>query len=286
MYVDALALAALKDELREAVLGGRVDDVIQPTPHAIALQVYAHGQNRWLLISAHPQYARIHLVEQKPRKLVAEPPTFVMLLRKYLEGARITELRQPPWERILEFAFAHGSSTGESAAPVWLVVEVMGKLSNIILRDDQNIILGALHHVSPQVNHYRTILPHVEYRYPPQQTRRLGDAEAPRLSPEAVTAEELRQAAEEYGARPRRAPGKKGSDASVAGLLAEQMAGFSRDLVAEAAFRALATAAAPVQPETDWDRVASAVRELARIRDTHEWRPTLVYAQPDAQRPE
>ena len=286
MYVDALALAALRDELRETVLGGRVDDVIQPTPHALALQVYAHGQNRWLLISAHPQYARIHLVEQKPRKLVAEPPAFVMLLRKYLEGARIVELRQPPWERVLEFAFAYGSVAGEREAPVWLIVEVMGKLSNIILRDDQNVILGALHQVSPQVNHYRTILPHAEYRSPPPQTRRLGENELPRLAAERATAEELRQAGEEYASRPRRARGKKAGDVTVAGLLAEQVAGFSRDLGAETAFRALGAADAPVQLETGWERVADAVHELARIHDAREWQPTLVYTRPGAERPD
>src|SRR6185437_3345923 len=89
--VDALTLAALAEEFREELIGARVDDVIQPTPHAVAIQCYGGGgagRNRWLLASAHPQLARVHLVGGKPRKLITEPPAFVMLLRKYLEGAR------------------------------------------------------------------------------------------------------------------------------------------------------------------------------------------------------
>src|SRR5215472_7052170 len=102
MHVDALTLAAVADELRPVLAGARIEDVIQPTPHAVALQCYGSGHNVWLLISAHPQVARVHLVDEKPRKLAAEPPAFVMLLRKHLEGARVVALQQPRWERVLE----------------------------------------------------------------------------------------------------------------------------------------------------------------------------------------
>ena len=81
MQFDALTLAAVADELREEELGARVEDVFAPAPDAIALQLYGDRRNRWLLASAHPQIARVHLLERKPRKLVAEPPAFVMLLR-------------------------------------------------------------------------------------------------------------------------------------------------------------------------------------------------------------
>ncbi|HEX8036409.1 MAG TPA: NFACT family protein, partial [Ktedonobacterales bacterium] len=113
MQVDALTLTALADELRETLRGARIDDVIQPTPQSVALQCYGGApapgtpRNRWLLASAHPQFARLHTVDQKPRKLVTEPPAFVMLLRKYLEGSRIVAIQQPRWERILEIGFAH-----------------------------------------------------------------------------------------------------------------------------------------------------------------------------------
>src|SRR5262249_47746299 len=146
---------------------------IQPTPQAIALQCYGAGHNRWLLASAHPQFARLHLIGQKPRKLVAEPPALVMLLRKYLEGARVCEVRQPQWERLVEIGFARGAR-GIVPGTTWLVVEVMGQLSNLILHDDAGAILGALRQIGPERNRYRTIAPHAAYLYPPPQTRVLG----------------------------------------------------------------------------------------------------------------
>ncbi|MGH2487385.1 MAG: NFACT family protein, partial [Ktedonobacterales bacterium] len=265
MYVDALALAALMDELRDELMGGRVDDVIQPTPHAIALQCYAHGKNQWLLVSAHTQFARVHRIPRKPLKLVAEPPAFVMLLRKYLEGARIVELRQPRWERVLEICCAHGPGAANVVPTVWLVIEVIGKLSNIILRDEQGVILGALHQVSAEVNHYRAIQPHAPYRYPPPRTRRLGESELPQLDPASLTAADLAQAAGAFLARPAHARGKKAPDTGVAAMLADQILGCSRDLGAEAAMRAFGAADASIHPATDWAALARAVHELAYL---------------------
>src|SRR5579863_7565573 len=100
--IDALTLAAIAGELVARAMGARIEDAIAPTPHSVALQLYAPGLRGWLLASAHPQLARVHLAAGKPRKLIAEPPTFVMLLRKYLEGSRLVAVHQPRWERIIE----------------------------------------------------------------------------------------------------------------------------------------------------------------------------------------
>src|SRR6266516_6738521 len=91
MYIDAMTLAAVADELRTLLAGARIDTIIQPTGHAIAVQCYAPGQgeggqNRWLYLSAHPQFARAHVTALKPAKIASDPPAFVMLLRKYLEA--------------------------------------------------------------------------------------------------------------------------------------------------------------------------------------------------------
>src|SRR5947209_13875133 len=91
MHFDAITLAAVADEWRTLLTGARIDTIIQPTGHSIALQCYASsaqgegGQNRWLYLSAHPQMARAHLTALKPTRIASEPPAFVMLLRKYLE---------------------------------------------------------------------------------------------------------------------------------------------------------------------------------------------------------
>src|SRR5579875_1177405 len=104
MYVDAMTLTAVLDEWHRLLIGARIDTIVQPTEHAIALQCYVPAReergtqreqgerterverNRWLYLSAHPQMARVHITARKPTKIASEPPPFVMLLRKYSEG--------------------------------------------------------------------------------------------------------------------------------------------------------------------------------------------------------
>ncbi|MFI5271756.1 MAG: NFACT family protein [Ktedonobacterales bacterium] len=296
MQVDALTLAALAGELREALLGARVDDVIQPTPHAVALQFYGGGHNRWLMLSVHPQLARLHLLDRKPRKLTAEPPAFVMLLRKHLEGARLVELRQPDAERIIELGFRPRAE----AEPVWLVVEVMGRLSNVILRDASGMILGALHQVSGAVNRYRAIVPNVAYRTPPPQTRTLHGETLPRLTADDVTGEALRAAAHEMQARPApeaAVPAKgrtrKPATATVRTLLATTVAGFGPELAGEAEARAVGATATPLAAALNWDAarwdaLAAVVQTLGTfgtLDAARTWEPTLVYADAEQTRP-
>src|SRR5215469_9591962 len=115
MHIDAITLAAVADEWRKLLIGARIDTIIQPTEHAIALQCYAPTRqegatgsaNRWLYLSAHPQLARAHLTALKPARIASEPPPFVMLLRKHLEGARIEAVVQPRWERVLELVVGY-----------------------------------------------------------------------------------------------------------------------------------------------------------------------------------
>jgi predicted ribosome quality control (RQC) complex YloA/Tae2 family protein len=292
--VDALTLAALADELRAELHGARIDDVIQPTPHAIALQCYGNGRNRWLLATAHPQLARLHLIDQKPRKMVTEPPAFVMLLRKHLEGARIVAVRQPRWERIVEIGFGRGPSTADGVATVWLVTEIMGRLSNLILRGDDGIILGAIHPVTAEVNLYRAIVPHAPYRYPPPQTRTIRGETLPRLRGESVSASELSDAAqaalaeaqaeqttgattpEPRAARRKSRRGRREAP-TVASLLATQVEGFSRELGREIASRALASPDEPLTTDLPWEQIAAEARALAELPETAAWEPTLVY---------
>ena len=193
MNVDAMTMAAIVDELRLLLANARIDTIIQPTEHALAIQCYTpssqgqSGQNRWLYLSAHPQLARIHITAIKPPKLASEPPPFVMLLRKHLEGARIESITQPRWERIIEIVAGYKhllddesrgpdilnvrdeqdeqSERDEYDEPVRerergmqqvqnvqrvrfrLIIEVMGRMSNIILCDEQGMILGSLKRV-------------------------------------------------------------------------------------------------------------------------------------------
>jgi predicted ribosome quality control (RQC) complex YloA/Tae2 family protein len=279
MHLDALTLAALAGELREELLGARVEEVFQPTPQAIAVQCWGRGHTMWLVASAHPRFARVQLLDRKPQKLVAEPPAFVMLLRKHLEGARVSALQQPAWERVLEVGFAR--RLGEEAGlglPVWLVAELMGRLSNLVLRDDAGTILGALRLVRSEVNRYRTIAPNEPYVPPPPQMRRMGERPLPRLDGAQVSASDLAVAARAVLAEAgvaRRPP-------RVADVPLAHLRGWSVELAREVAARALGDPEAPLAADAPWDAVAREARALAALPASQAWRPTLVLAAADA----
>lgn len=278
MFVDALTLCAVADEFGTLLRGSRVEDVIQPTPQSIAMQCWTGAKTHWLILSAHPQYARLHVTQEKPRKLTTEPPPFVMLLRKHLEGQRLVAMRQPRWERLVELGF--GRSTGEGAAPeplLWLIIEVMGRISNLVLCDAEGVILGSLRQVGAEVNRYREIAPHIPYKYPPPPQRMLRGQPVPRLEGTTLTGEELRQGAQESAQAATNVP-------KLWQVLTGQVLGFSPLLAREAVYRALNNAEAPVQAALPWEEIAGQVRELAALYDTHQWQPTLL-EQPETREP-
>ncbi|HEY7021365.1 MAG TPA: NFACT family protein [Ktedonobacterales bacterium] len=300
MQTDALTLAAVADELTQMALGARVEDVIQPTPQSIALLLYGQGAKRWLAISAHPQLANMHLAQSRPRKLVNEPPAFVMLLRKHLEGARLTTIRQPRWERVVELSFARGGPES-GMAPVWLTAELMGRQSNIILRGDMTSggeVLGALHIVPPGANRIRVLMPHVVYQPAPPQTRTLRGEQVPRLAPERATPAQLETAAVDMLATAqdasntepptgkRRGKAKRDEAPTVVALLIAHVAGCSRELAREVAYRALGMADAALAPDLNWNSLSNEMRSFAGLAESRAWRPTLVYATPDAAAPD
>jgi predicted ribosome quality control (RQC) complex YloA/Tae2 family protein len=300
MQTDALTLAAVADELTRMALGARVEDVIQPTPQSLAILLYGQGAKRWLAVSAHPQLARIHLTESRPRKLVNEPPAFVMLLRKHLEGARLTAIRQPRWERVIELAFARGGPES-GMAPVWLTAELMGRQSNVILREDSAAggeVLGALHTVPPGANRVRVLTPHVVYQPAPPQTRTLRGEQVPRLAPERATPALLETAAlnmlvaaqEASSAEPptgkRRGKTKRNVAPTVTALLMAHVAGCSREVAREVAYRTLGTTDAVLAPDLDWAALSAEMRSFAALMESRAWRPTLVYDASDAATPD
>jgi len=163
VYFDAMTTAAVVDELRETILDGRVQAVIQPDEWSIGLEVYAQRQRRYLLLSAHPDYARVHLVREKLRRGVEGASPLLLLLRKYVRGGRIVGVAQPPFERILHLRVAHRE--GEST----FIAEVMGRYANLVLVAADGIVMGCLKRVGPEMSRVRTLLPDQLYvPLPPQ----------------------------------------------------------------------------------------------------------------------
>ncbi len=175
MYVDAVTTAALVEEFNDRILGGRVQSIVEVDEESIGMEIYA-GQRHYLLISIHAQSARCHLVTDKLRRGVEHPSPLGLLLRKYVEGARLDAVTQPPWERILHLDFS--SPEGETR----LVIETMDKRSNILLIAEGEI-MDCARRVGAQQNRYRVMLPGKPYVPPPPQKK---------LPPENVTTDDLR----------------------------------------------------------------------------------------------
>ncbi len=297
MFVDAITLAAVADEWRILLKGARIDTIIQPTEHAIALQCYAPasqgqtGANRWLYLSAHPQLARAHLTALKPPRIAQEPPAFVMLLRKHLEGARIESIMQPRWERTLEIVAGYRRSPeSDERMRFRLIIEVMGRISNIIFCDEQGLILGSLKRVGADVNRYRVIAAGVPYVPPPPQHRTLAGQSLPRLEPTNVTAAQLAMcAAQESDPIVEQTTTKKrkrsAEPAKVWQLLSGNVLGCSPLLARELVYRVTEDTETPVAQANEvlWEELAWNVRDLTMLYDTHNWHPVLIERMADTQ---
>lgn len=166
MSFDGVFTYAMTEELKTALEGGRITKIYQPFSHELLLYIRARGQNYKLLLSAHPSYARVHLTNETYDN-PAEPPMFCMLLRKHLEGSIIESIQQVDFDRIIVIEAKGRNEIGDISVKQ-LVVEIMGRHSNIILIDKQtNTIIDSIKHLSPAVNRYRTVLPGYVYVAPP-----------------------------------------------------------------------------------------------------------------------
>jgi len=165
MFFDALTLAAVVQEIRARALGGRVQSVVQPDALTVALELYAGQARHDLVLSAQPSHPRVHFAAEKPRRGTETPSPLLLQTRKLLVGARLADVHQPAWERILHLRFERG---GESLT---LIAEIMGKHSNIVLVSSDGVILECVKRVGPDVNRYRVVLPNRAYVPPPAQNR-------------------------------------------------------------------------------------------------------------------
>lgn len=167
MSFDGFFLHHMTDELRRELLGGRIQKINQPFEQELVLQIRSNRKSHKLLLSAHSVFGRVQLTDttfENP----AVPNTFIMVMRKYLQGAVIEAIQQVENDRILEISVSNKNEIGDSVA-VTLVIEIMGKHSNIILLDKASgKIIEAIKHVGFSQNSYRTILPGSTYLTPPQ----------------------------------------------------------------------------------------------------------------------
>jgi predicted ribosome quality control (RQC) complex YloA/Tae2 family protein len=165
MSLDGVFIKSIINELDKKLTGGRVDKIHQPDKNEIVMSIRSKGENLKLLITAAGSSPRLHLTSIT-RKNPMEPPMFCMLLRKHLTGARITSLRQINFDRIVEISFESRDELG-TLANKSLIVEIMGKHSNIIFVNEGNTIIDSLIRVTPQVSSVRQVYPGLSYKAPP-----------------------------------------------------------------------------------------------------------------------
>ncbi|MFD2305498.1 fibronectin-binding protein EfbA [Enterococcus termitis] len=168
MSFDGVFTHTMVSELSEALVTGRISKIHQPYENEVVLVIRSKGKNHKLLLSAHPSYARIQLTEIAYAN-PDTPPNFVMMLRKFLEGAILDQIHQVDNDRVVHFTFTKRDELGDLQNIV-LIVELMGRHSTIILMNKENgKILDAIKHIGSSQNSYRSLLPGVEYIDPPKQ---------------------------------------------------------------------------------------------------------------------
>ena len=164
MAFDGITVAAIVQELKEALCQGRIAKIAQPEADELLLTIKTPAGQKRLYLSASASLPLIYLTEDnKPSPMTA--PNFCMLLRKHIGNGRIVDVSQPGLERIIQLDIEHLDELGDPCRKK-LMVEIMGKHSNIIFCDTENKIIDSIKHVSAQMSSVREVLPGRTYFIP------------------------------------------------------------------------------------------------------------------------
>ena len=245
MPMDGLTVGFAARELDDILRDGRIDKITQPERDTVVLVIRAGGANHRLLLCASPNNARCHLTMNSYSNPL-EPPAMCMLMRKQIAGARITGVRQVEGDRIVHVDMDAVNELGDHVLRR-LVLEIMGRHSNLLLLDENDRILEATRHVNPEMSRVRQIQPGMTYLPPPAQDK---------LNPQTVTADEL------YARLVSLPEGK------LSRSLADTVTGLSRAAAEELACRVL-------QPGEEWpgnlrdasERLADFLGRLPQMAD-------------------
>lgn len=170
MALDGITTFAIVSELKAALLGGRIDKIHQPLADEIRMSVRGNGAPKKLLLSANSGHPRIHLTESS-RENPMTAPLFCMVLRKYIAGGKIVDILQPDFERIVILKIESANEMGDITQKS-LILEIMGKHSNLILADENGKILDSIKRVTHEKSSVREVLPGKEYAFPPSQGKK------------------------------------------------------------------------------------------------------------------
>ncbi len=167
MHFDALCLACMVDELNARLCPGRVQQVVQTGARSLGLEIFGHGARHALVLDVAADYPMVYVAEGKLRRGVSGETPLLLLLRKYVRNAGLVAVRRPiAWERLLELEFA-----SKEHGPTVLVVELIGRAANVILRRANGIMLDSLVRVPSAATGARAVMPGRPYLPPPAQAK-------------------------------------------------------------------------------------------------------------------
>ena len=171
MALDGITVAAVASQLKGSILGGRISRVAQPEKDELLMTIKTYDGQCRLLISANAGLPLIYLTD-KNKQSPAEAPVFLMLLRKHIGNGRIISVEQQGLERIIRIGIEHLDEMGDLRS-IFLVIELMGKHSNIILVDENDTVIDSIRRVPANVSSVREVLPGRAY-FVPDNIRKLG----------------------------------------------------------------------------------------------------------------
>ena len=255
MAFDGITIANIVTELNQTITGGKINKIAKPENDELIIPTKNQRKQYRLFLSASASLPLIYLAEtNKPSPLTA--PNFCMLLRKHIGSGKIIAIEQPGMERIIRFTIEHLNELGDLCTK-YLIVETMGKHSNIIFCNEEDQIIDSIKHVSAHMSSVREVLPGRPYFIPETQSK---------LNPFVLT-EEIFQ--EKIFPRP----------VNVAKAIYTSITGISPLMAEEVCYRAGIDGGIPTDGLEDVERVHLAhtfLRMVDDIRDGH-FEPNIVY---------
>ena len=255
MAFDGITIANIVTELNQTITGGKINKIAQPENDELIISIKNQRKQYRLFLSASASLPLIYLTEtNKPSPLTA--PNFCMLLRKHIGSGKIIAIEQPGMERIIRFTIEHLNELGDLCTK-YLIVEIMGKHSNIIFCNEEDQIIDSIKHVSAHMSSVREVLPGRPYFIPETQSK---------LNPFVLT-EEIFQ--EKIFPRP----------VNVAKAIYTSITGISPLMAEEVCYRAGIDGGIPTDGLEDVERVHLAhtfLRMVDDIRDGH-FEPNIIY---------
>ncbi len=180
MPFDGIVTKCIVNELNLLLSGGRIEKVFQPESDEIVILVRSNGQNYRLVASANASYPRLHITSaQKENPLT--PPVFCMLMRKHISGGKLLDISFHDYERVISINIESVNELGDLTVKR-VVVEIMGKYSNIILLNSEDKIIDSVKHIDSDISSVREIMPARQYFLPPAQDKQLPE----NISPSAL----------------------------------------------------------------------------------------------------